>query len=55
MVSGWTIQYAARNMMGQDEQGMLEVSPDGMAIQGQISFSTFGTPMGARMIFFVRA
>jgi hypothetical protein len=55
MVSGQMIQYAARNMLGQDEQGRLGVSPDGMAIQGQISFSMFGMPVGARIILFVRA
>jgi hypothetical protein len=55
MISGGMIQYTARNMLGQDEEGRLGVSADGTAIQGQISFSVFGMPVDARIVLFVRA
>jgi len=48
------LQYEARNMAGQIGRGLFTVSPDGMKIEGNISWWNYNTPAGTFYIQFFR-
>lgn len=54
VIQGDNIQYEARNMAGQNGRGVFTISPDGMKIEGNISWWNYNIPAGTFYIQFFR-